>query len=161
MKARVYLILPQIRQNRKCHEISNPVADLQLTAFPVAPENSVRRRNQPTFPRWHSNPWKSYHHLITKGTVSPLQPSDGQILEIGPRFEGHSVTFPAIQTHFARYFHCAVDFPCLRRNGSWSQINNQAQDFPEQFPRHRHLGQLERDVPAMADDVGGGDKLCQ
>ena len=25
----------------------------------------------------------------------------------------------------------------------------QAQDFPEQFPRHRHLGQLERDVAAM------------
>jgi len=49
-------------------------------------------------------------------------------------------------------FYLAVDFPGLRRNVSWSQIINQAQDFPEQFPRHRHLGQLERDVPAMADN---------
>ncbi len=50
--------------------------------------------------------------------------------------------------------HLAVDFPGLRRSGSWSQIINQAQNFPEQFSRHRHLGQLERDVPAMADDLG-------
>ena len=56
----------------------------------------------------------------------------------------HSDTLPC-------RFHLAVDFPGLRRSGSWSQINNQAQDFPEQFPRHRHLGQFERDVPAMAD----------
>jgi len=42
----------------------------------------------------------------------------------------------------------------LRRNGSSPQIIDQVQDFPEQFPRHRHLGQLERDVPAMADDLG-------
>ena len=34
----------------------------------------------------------------------------------------------------------------LRRSRSWSQIINQAQDIPEQFPRHRHLGHLERDV---------------
>ncbi len=48
-----------------------------------------------------------------------------------------------------------VVFPCcrflrLRRNGPSSEIINQTQDFPEQFPRHRHLGQLEGDVPAMA-----------
>ncbi len=36
----------------------------------------------------------------------------------------------------------------------WSQIFDQAQDFPDQFPRHRHLSQLERDVPAMADHLG-------
>ncbi len=45
----------------------------------------------------------------------------------------------------------AVDFPGLRQNGSSSQIINQAQDFPEQASRHGNLGQLERDVPAMAD----------
>ncbi len=29
-----------------------------------------------------------YHCPTANGTVSPLQPSDGQILEIGPRLEG-------------------------------------------------------------------------
>ena len=86
-----------------------------------------------------------------EGTVFPLQPSDGLILEIGPRLEGRLARFAAIQTHPSCRFHLAVDVPGLRRNGSWSQIINQAQDFPEQFPRHRHLGQLERDVAAMAD----------
>jgi hypothetical protein len=80
-----------------------------------------------------------------------LQPSNGLILEIGPRLQGHSPIFSAIQTHPSCRFHLAVDFPGLRRSGSWSQIVNQVQDFAEQFPRHRHLGQLERDVPAMAD----------
>ncbi len=51
-------------------------------------------------------------------------------------------------------FYLAVEFLGLRRNGSCSRIIDQAQDFPEQFPRHRHLGQLEGDVPAMADDLG-------
>ncbi len=47
----------------------------------------------------------------------------------------------------------AVDFPGLRRSGSWSQVIDQTQDYPEQFPRHRHLGHLERDVAAVADDL--------
>ncbi len=66
-----------------------------------------------------------------KGTVSPLQPSDGMILVIGPRLEGHSVIFLAIQTHLSCRFLLAVDFLGLRRSGSSSQIINQAQDFPE------------------------------
>ncbi len=74
------------------------------------------------------------------------------ILEIGPRLEGHLLRFSAIQTHPSCRFHLAVDFPGLRRNGSSPQIIDQAQDFLEQFPRHRHFGQLERDVPAMTDD---------
>ncbi len=82
---------------------------------------------------------------------TPLQPFDGLILAIGLRLEGHSAIFLAIQTHLTCRFHLVIDFLGLRRSGSWSQIINQAQDFPEQFPRHRHLGQLERDVPAMAD----------
>ncbi len=91
-----------------------------------------------------------------KKTVSPLQPSDGIILVIGPRLEGHSVIFLAIQTHLSCRFLLAVDFLGLRRGGSSPQIINQAQDFPEQFPRHRHLGQLERDGPAMADHLCPG-----
>ncbi len=68
--------------------------------------------------------------------------------------EGHSVNFLAIQTHLSCRFLLAVDSLGLRRSGSSSQIINQVQDFPEQFPRHRHLGQLERDVPAMAANFG-------
>ena len=89
-----------------------------------------------------------------EGTVSPLQPSDGLILEISPRLEGHLARFAAIQTHPSCRFHLAVDSLGLRRSGSWSQIINQAQDFPEQFPRHGNLGQLESDIATMADDLG-------
>ena len=62
--------------------------------------------------------------------------------------------FVVIQAYLSRTIHFAVDFLGLRRNGSSSQVINQAQDSSEQLPRHRHLGQLERDVPAMADDLG-------
>ena len=80
------------------------------------------------------------------------QPSDGLILAIGPRPEGHLTRYSAIQTHPSCRFLLTVDFLGLRRNGSSPQIIDQAQDFPEQFPRHRDLGQLERNVSAMADD---------
>jgi hypothetical protein len=53
------------------------------------------------------------------------------ILVIDPRLEDHSVIFLAIQTHPSCRFHLAVDFLGLSRSGSWSQIINQAQDFPE------------------------------
>ena len=109
---------------------------------------------QPTFPICHPNSWKSYHFPTAKGTVSPMQPSDGMILVIGPRLEGHSVIFLAIQTHLSCRFLLAVDSLGLRRSGSSSQIINQAQDFPEQVPRHRHLSQLERNVAAMSDNLG-------
>ena len=95
-----------------------------------------------------------YHYPTAKGTASPLQPSDGMILVIGPRLEGHLVVSLAIQTHLSCRNLLAVDSLGLRRSGSSSQIINQAQDFLEQSPRHRHLGQLERDVPAMADNFG-------
>ena len=45
--------------------------------------------------------------------------------------EAHSANFVVIQTHLSRRFYLAVDFLGLRRSGSWSQIINQAQDFPE------------------------------
>jgi hypothetical protein len=69
-------------------------------------------------------------------------------LVIWPCSEAHSANFLVIQTHLFRRFYLAVDFLGLRRSGSSSQIINQAQDFLEQAPRHRHLGQLECDVPA-------------
>ena len=109
---------------------------------------------KPTFPIYHPNSWNSYHFPTAKGTVSPMQPSDGMILVIGPRLEGHSVIFLAIQTHLSCRFLLAVDSLGLRRSGSSSQIINQAQEFPEQVPRHRHLSQLERNVAAMSDNLG-------
>ncbi len=75
-------------------------------------------------------------------------------MEIGLRLEGHLPRFSAIQTHPSCRFRLAVDFPGLRRSGSWSQIINQAQDFLKQASRHGNLGQLERNVPAMADHLG-------
>ena len=114
----------------------------------------LKTKIKPTFPIYHPNSWKSYHFPTAKGTVSPMQPSDGMILVIGPRLEGHSVIFLAIQTHLSCRFLLAVDSLGLRRSGSSSQIINQAQDFPEQVPRHRHLSQLERNVAAMSDNLG-------
>ena len=54
---------------------------------------------------------------------------------------------------------CCVDqlsvyFLGLRRNGSSSQIINQAQNFLEQLPWHSNLSQMESDVTTMADDLG-------
>ncbi len=77
------------------------------------------------------------------------------ILVIAPCLGCHSANFVVIQTHLSRRFYLAADSLGLRRSGSSSQIINQAQDFPEQFPRHGNLGQLKRDVPAMADNFGG------
>ncbi len=65
-----------------------------------------------------------------------MQPPDGMILAIGPRLEAHSTNFVVIQTHLSHRFYLAVDFPGLRRRGSWSQIINQVQDFPKQVPGH-------------------------
>ncbi len=50
--------------------------------------------------------------------------------------------------------HLAVEFPGLRRNGSSSQIINQAQDFLEQASRHGNFGQLDPYIAAMASDLG-------
>ena len=120
---------------------------------PAGP-NTLSGTFEPTFAIYHPNSWNSYHFPTAKGTVSPMQPSDGMILVIGPRLEGHSVIFLAIQTHLSCRFLLAVDSLGLRRSGSSSQIINQAQDFPEQVPRHRHLSQLERNVAAMSDNLG-------
>jgi hypothetical protein len=47
-----------------------------------------------------------------------------------------------------------VDFLDLRWSGSWSQFFDPSQDFPKQVSGHSDFGQLERDVPAMADNFG-------
>ena len=76
------------------------------------------------------------------------------ILVIGPRLEGRSVFFLAIQTHPSCRFLLAVESLGLRRSGSSSQFIDPPQDFPKQVPGHGDFGQLERDVPAMADNFG-------
>ena len=68
--------------------------------------------------------------------------------------EGHSPRFSTIQTHPSCRFHLAVDFPGLRRSGSSSEFIDPPQDFPKQVPGHGDFGQMERDVPAMAHDLG-------
>jgi hypothetical protein len=83
-----------------------------------------------------------------------LQPSDRKILVVGPRLEGHSVIFLAIQTHLSCRFLLAVDSLGLRRSGSSSQFIDPPQDFPKQVPGHGDFGQLERDVATMADKFG-------
>ncbi len=76
------------------------------------------------------------------------------ILVIGPRLEGQSVTFLAIQTHPSCCFFLAVDCLGLRRSGSSSQFIDPPQDFPKQLPGYGDFGHLERDVPARADKFG-------
>ncbi len=88
------------------------------------------------------------HGPTVKGTASSLQRSDGMILVIGLRLES-SVIFFTVQTHLSCRFLLAIDSLGLRRSGSSPQFIDPPQDLPKQVPRHRHVGQLERDVPAM------------
>ena len=81
----------------------------------------------------------------------PPQPSDSLISVSWPCPEGQFPIISAIQAYPSRTFHLSVDSLGLCRNGSSSWIINQAQDFPDQFPRQRHLRQLERDLPARPD----------
>ena len=41
-----------------------------------------------------------------------------------------------------------------RQGGRRPQLGDQRQDFPEHLSRNRDLGRLERDVAAVADDLG-------
>ena len=101
-----------------------------------------------------SNLRKWYRRPTAKGPVSPLQPSDGMILVIGPRLEGHSVIFLAIQTHLSCRLLLAADSRGLRRSGSSSQFTDPPRDFPKQVPGHGDFGQWERDGPPVTDDLG-------
>ncbi len=62
--------------------------------------------------------------------------------------------FLSIQTHPSCRFLLAVDSLGLRRSGSSSQFTEPPQEFPKQVPGHGDFGQLERDVAAMAHDLG-------
>ena len=84
------------------------------------------------------------------GTVPPLQPSDGMILVTGPRVEGHSILFLAIQTHPSGRFLLAVDSLSLRRRRSSTRLVDPPQDFPKQVPGHGDFRHLERDVATMS-----------
>ena len=103
--------------------------------------------------------------IVSGGENSSVAASDGPILEICPRLQGHLPNFSAIQTHPSRRFHLAVDSPGLRRSGFRPQIINHAQYFPIQFPQDQHLGYLERDIfgviereegPSLATFAGNG-----
>ncbi len=85
--------------------------------------------------------------------VFPPQPSDSLILVSWRCPESYFPIFSAIQAYLSRTFHLAGDSLGLRRNGPSSEIINQTQDFLEQFPRHRHLGQLKRDVLPVTDPL--------
>ncbi len=111
--------------------------------FVLSDISKITSKSAPTIPKLHRR-WN----------VFPPLASDGLILVIWRSSEAHSDNFVVIHTHPSRRFYLAVKFLGLRRNGSSSQIINQAQDFSEQFPRHRDLGQLERDVPPVTDDLG-------
>ena len=91
---------------------------LQIQTSPLFPTFvSLLFRHFPDNP---PNMGKLYHRPTATGTVTPLQPSDGMILVIGQRLEGHSVIFLAIQTHLSCRFLLAVDSLGRRRNGSSS-----------------------------------------
>ena len=69
-----------------------------------------------------------------KGTVSPLPPSDGMILVIGPRLEGHLPKFTAVQTHPFCRFHLPSISPAstgarLRRSDQCSTSRGHAINF--------------------------------
>ncbi len=114
-------------------------------------------------------------NMIEKNTADFL----ADISQITPKFreivppfhgQGNCISFAAIRWHdfgdrpslgrpFAQIFrlpdtpscrfHLAVDFPGLRRSGSWSQIISQAQDVGEQASRDCDFGELERDVATV------------
>ena len=78
---------------------------------------------------------KSYHRSTVEGIGLSPRPSDGLILETRSRLDGHFPRFTAIQTHLSHRFHLSMHFLGRRRNGSWSQISNQAHDFLDQSSR--------------------------
>jgi hypothetical protein len=78
-----------------------------------------------------------------------LQPSDGLILEIGPRLEGNLPKYSTIQMYPSRRFHMAVDSLDLRWRGSSSRFSDPPKDFSQQVPGHDDLSHPESDVAAI------------
>ena len=65
------------------------------------------------------NSGELYHDSTAKGIASLPQPSDGLILEIGPRMEGDLPLFSAIQTYPSCRFHQARRFPRPLHRSLW------------------------------------------
>ncbi len=82
---------------------------------------------------------RSYLYRAAIVTVVPPEPSGSLILVGWPCLKDRFPIIPVIQMQLSCRFYLAVTFLALRRNGSWSQIIDQAQDFPEQFLRQGHL----------------------
>ena len=95
---------------------------------------------EPTFPRQPPDSWKSYPRTIIEGIEFSPQPSDDPMFRISCVWKAICPYLPSFKRTSPVVFIWAVDFPGLRRNGSSSQIIDQAQDFPEQFLRHSNLG---------------------
>lgn len=77
----------------------------------LGPDRAVSDRGEDAFDR-HSPVavqirGKSYHSPSAKGAAPLPQPSDGLILEIGPRLECHLSGFSVIQTQPSCRFHLA------------------------------------------------------
>lgn len=89
--------------------------------------------------------------LEPKTTFCPVGRVFGHLVAPGGLF---GTDFIVIRTHLSHRLNSVVSFLGLRRNGSSSQVIDQPQDFLEQVSRHGNLGQLERDITAMANDLG-------
>ncbi len=68
--------------------------------------------------------------------------------------EADITIFSTIQTHLSCHFHLVFYSLDLRRNGSSSQVINQAQNLLEKASWDRNLCQLESDIAAMTNDLG-------
>ncbi len=63
--------------------------------------------------------------------------------------------FDLLGTHLSRRATWMVlDGPLSWRQRGQPQPIDEAKDFSEQLPQHRHLGRLERDVATVAHDLG-------
>ncbi len=78
----------------------------------------------------------------------------------GPLSAGHRASSGPFRAVFASSGHTSpFVISVAARRSRWyrwrcPQIIDQPHDFLKQAPWDRHLGQLEGDIPAMADDLG-------
>ncbi len=101
---------------------------------------------------------ESYHRpAAAKVTLSPLQPSDGMVLVIGPRLDGHSAICLVIQTHPP----VAISSPSIPSAYAGAGLGRNS-STRHSISRNRfrgaatsaNRGQLERDVAASPGRQG-------